>query len=370
MKIDVVAPRDLGPGELAAWSRIQEADRDLASPFLSAQFTTACARIRPRTRVAVISAGGGVTGFLPFHAGRAGMGKALGLGFSDVQGLVAPPAAEIDGQALLAACGLRMWEFDHLLAWQQGWWSGAVRTWVAESSPVIDLADGWNAYEQVQREASNSLLQSTARKLRKLEREQGPVSLTFSEPDHALLEQLLTWKSEQYRRTGARDVFAAADMRRLVHDLLDVEEPGFSAPLTVLRAGGQVVAMHLGLRSETTLAWWFPVYAPQFAQYSPGILMCLETLRAMEAQGLRLLDLGKGDEPYKQRLSNAATPLLCGTVSSGRVTAGLDAARRWPRAAVKSFVMERPRVRHWAGQVRGQVASVHAQLSREPDKRW
>ncbi len=84
-------------------------------------------------------------------------------------------------------------------------------------------------------------------------------------------------------------------------------------------AGDTVVAGHIGLRSTTTLAWWFPVYDPAYAAYSPGLLLCIELARAMAEQGLTVLDLGKGDEPYKERLSNTHIPLLRGT--------------RWRRAA-------------------------------------
>ena len=122
------------------------------------------------------------------------------------------------------------------------------------------------------------------------------MSLVLSEPNHALLDQLVEWKSHQYRRTGRRDVFAEPGMRRLVHDLLDRQDKEFTAPLAVLRAGDDVVAAHLGLRSPEILAWWFPVYVTRFSRYSPGLIFCLELLREMPAEGLRLLDLGKGEE--------------------------------------------------------------------------
>ena len=143
------------------------------------------------------------------------------------------------------------------------------------------------------REHSRSLLQTTARKRRKLEREHGEVRLTLHAADHTALDRVLAWKSDQYRRTGRRDRLADAGTRRLVHDLLDLATEGFSAPLSLLTAGERVVAAHVGVRSPTTLAWWFPVYDPQFAAYSPGLILCLDLARAAADDGVTLLDLGK-----------------------------------------------------------------------------
>lgn len=358
MKIDVVSVNELGAGELSDWSQIQHERSDLASPFLSHNFAAACARVRPRTRVAVFTDDAGVTGYFPFESGRAGFGRALGQGFSDLQGLVAPVTAAIDPRALLRASGLRAWQFDHLIASQEHWLAGAPHRWREDTSPVVDLTDGWPVYEQALRKASSSLQSTTARRRRGLERDHGLVTFTFSEPDHAVLDQVLRWKSDQYRRTGRRDVFAEPGMKRLVHDLLDTQDSEFAAPLAVLRAGNEIVAAHLGLRSPAILAWWFPVYATRFSRYSPGLILCLEVLRAMGDQGLHVLDLGKGDEPYKQRLANAEIPLLQGAVLRDQLSARLVTARQWPRESVNNYLLRHPEVRGRARHVRLRVAAT------------
>jgi CelD/BcsL family acetyltransferase involved in cellulose biosynthesis len=357
LKVDVVRPDELGSDELSRWAEIQAADPSLDSPFLSPQFAIAVGRIRRQTRVAILSDTRGVLGFFPFERGRVGFGAALAKGLSDVQAVVAPERAQIDIGVIVRACGLRLWEFDHLLASQRGWVTRASHRVRPERSPAIDLTDGWEAYERTRREVSKSLMQSTARKRRKLERDRGPVSLVFDDPDHARLDQVLRWKSQQYRRTGRRDRFADRATRDLVHELLDIRQPAFGAPLTVLRAGDAVVAGHLGLRSNSALAWWFPVYDPEYGAYSPGLIMCLELARTMPAERLALLDLGKGDEPYKDRLSNISIPLLRGSVAANRLTLGVDGARTWPRERLESMVLASPRLRRW---VRGGLAQVGA----------
>jgi CelD/BcsL family acetyltransferase involved in cellulose biosynthesis len=348
VKVDVVRPSELGEGEFARWRRIQQTHPDLASPFLSPSFILAAERARSSTRVAVISDSSAIIGFFAYEQRRFRTGVALAKGLSDVQAVIVPPTAELDLHGVLRACRIRSWEFDHLLGHQISLLDGADSRFLHERSPAIDVGDGFEPYQRRQKAVSSSLFQSTGRKRRKLEREHGPVRLIFADPDDTHLQRVLDWKSAQYRRTGRQDRFASPATRALVSELLQARESTFSAPLTVLLAGDSVVAGHLGLRSASTLAWWFPAYDPDFAQYSPGLILLLELLRTLPEVGLSLLDLGKGDEPYKERLSNREIALLRGTAACGRQWAIANSARHWPRERVMRLVLESPRLRTWA----------------------
>jgi len=364
VQVDVLGLDDLGAGEIAEWLRIQASHPELASPFLSPRFAAAVGRVHPSTRVAVLSESRGVVGFFPYERRRWGTATALGMGLSDVQALVVPPAAPLDLRGVLRACGITLWQFDHLLAHQADLVRAAAARTVPERSPAIDLRDGFEAYERQQRQVSSSLFQSTARKRRKLERAHGPVRLVLDDTDREHLEEVLRWKSRQYRRTGRRDRFANAETRRLVQDLFEQREADFSAPLTVLLAGDTVVAGHLGLRSASTLAWWFPAYDPEFAAYSPGLIMLIELARAMPAAGLSVLDLGKGDEPYKDRLQNVEIPLLRGTAARSEPILALRSAWEWPRDRATKLVLESPRLRGWARTTLNQVGTLRERAAR------
>jgi CelD/BcsL family acetyltransferase involved in cellulose biosynthesis len=245
----------------------------------------------------------------------------------------------------MAACDLDLFLFDHLLASQGSRLDDLPRRLYTQGSPAVDLTAGFDDYVGQQKKVSRSLFQSTERKRRKLEKERGQIRLSFHEPNHQLLDDVLKWKSNQYRRTGRRDRFANAETRALVHVLLDMETSTFGAPLTVLYAGDSVVAAHLGVRSRHTLAWWFPMYNPAFAAYSPGLVLLLEMAKAMTTKNLSLLDLGKGDESYKQRVANTRINLLEGSVASNRATHMLHTARTWPARQLTNIVLQSPQLR-------------------------
>ena len=244
LQVDVVRPEDLGEPEMARWRGIQAENGELDSPFLSAPFARTLAGARPGVRVAVLSESGGVVAFFPFEQGRGGRGRAVGMGLSDVQAVIAPATLDLDVRAVMQGCGLRLISFDHLLAAQEKWMTNVPSRFFIESSPVLDLSDGFDTYLGDKAVSSKSLFQSTARKRRKLEREHGPVRVVYHEPRHDVLERLLEWKSAQYRRTGRRDRFANSGNRHLVHELLEISEPEFGAPLTALYAGDSLVAAH------------------------------------------------------------------------------------------------------------------------------
>jgi len=83
------------------------------------------------------------------------------------------------------------------------------------------------------------------------------------------------------------------------------------------------------MRSETVLHWWFPVYDPEdeLARYSPGGILLLKLAEQAAGMGLRVLDLGKGDDPYKDSFRTGAIPLAEGAVEVPSIAATLRRSR-------------------------------------------
>ncbi len=111
---------------------------------------------------------------------------------------------------------------------------------------------------------------------------------------------------------------------------MDTQTADFAGVCSVLRAGGRILAAHAGMRSRHVLHWWFPSYDVQFHKYSPGMVLLFRMAAAATGAGISTIDLGKGDEPYKQTLANAATELGEGFVERPSL---LSAARTLRRLA-------------------------------------
>jgi CelD/BcsL family acetyltransferase involved in cellulose biosynthesis len=155
---------------------------------------------------------------------------------------------------------------------------------------------------------------------------------------------MFEWKSEQYRRTGLTDAFGVPWPGELLRRLMDIETPGFAGACSVLRAGGEIVAVHAGMRSRGVLHWWFPTYNAVHAAYSPGILLLLRIAAAASALGIQRIDLGKGDARYKRSLMTGAAALREGFVELPSLAATARRLRRlaerraewqWPLRALR-----------------------------------
>jgi CelD/BcsL family acetyltransferase involved in cellulose biosynthesis len=320
VNVRIVEASALPASERARWSELQRAEPLYRSPFFCPEFTLAVARVR-EVRVAIVEDAGSVAGFLPFETGRVRRGRPVGRPFSDYHGPVLDDAAVIDVRELVRACGLATWSFDHLPA---GIAAFAPHVWSRGTSPYLDLSDGY--------EAAGSEIRGAQRKARKLAREVGPLRFTADSDDPDLLAQTIAWKRGQYAATGVRDVLAdAADRALLGHA---ARETGM---LSVLHAGDQVAAVHLGLRAGGVLHSWFPAYNPELHRYSPGLVLLLELAEAAPALGIRELDFGKGEARYKLALATGTIPLQEGCVGARPLSALpvrlATSARRAIRAA-------------------------------------
>ncbi|MGC9409627.1 GNAT family N-acetyltransferase [Streptomyces sp. DZ1-3] len=337
----MLRPHELGEGERERWRELRAGSTAPRNPFMEPEFTDAVGRVRPGARVAVLYDGSGAAGFLPHERGPLGQGRAVGLGVSDCQGAVLRPGLTPDPRALLRACSLSSLAFDNLEAEQ-----GLFVPYAAEehTTYVIDVEKGYEAYENVLRTQSPKFLKTTLAKERRLGRQAGDVRFVFDERDPAALRTLMEWKSAQYRRTGRRDRFAREWITRLVGRLAQTRAPQCTGTLSVLYAGGRPVAAHFGLRSATVLACWFPAYDTDFAKYSPGLVLHLRMAEAAAAEGVGLLDLGRGPAEYKDSLKTGDMPVYEGAATRPGAGAALHWLGREPARRAHGFVRGRPRL--------------------------
>jgi CelD/BcsL family acetyltransferase involved in cellulose biosynthesis len=334
MAVDVLRPSELTPEQTAVWRAWQAADPDLGSPFLTPDWAQAveAAGAPGRARVAMAHEGGRPTAFL---AVRAGLFTALPIGapMSDYQAVVAEPGRSPDLPALLGALGVSRWDFTHVPASQIALAAGFQgRT----ESRMVDLSGGWPAVVAGLKARGSDLVRDVGKRLRRMEREAGPVELVWDDPDEAAFSTFVGWKRSQYRETRQTDVLAPAWVERLTRDLRGRRDPAFRGLFTTLRVGGRMVAGHFGLQSAGVTHAWFIAHDCDFGRFSPGMVLMTELARRLAEDGGRELDLGPGEYAFKLRLCDAARPLGYGFVGRpSAATAFRGAAygvRRWAEA--------------------------------------
>ncbi|MFG1697198.1 GNAT family N-acetyltransferase [Nonomuraea sp. NPDC049309] len=359
MKITVVHPGNLGPSELRRWRALLRSGRELINPFLCPEFTLAVGRLRRDVRVAIIEEAGDVVGFFPFERHALGIGKPVGAGLTDAQGAILSPGLELDSSWLLKKCGLSVWEFDHLIGDQFPAHQAS-----RHPSPFMDLRGGYEAYVNVIKLQSGKTYKSTMYKERKLGRDVGELRHRYGVTDRAALRTLMGWKSEQYRRTGRTDRFAWPWIVQLVEDLLHVDRPAFAGVLDMIYAGDRPVAGHFGLRSDTVLAGWFPSYDPEFARYSPGLIHHLSMAREAPKQGIQVVDMGRGDKEYKDKLKTGEFEVAEGRLARRTPAAGLHWLVRTPVRAARNTVLAQPRLREPADRLLKTYGRVRTSMLR------
>jgi CelD/BcsL family acetyltransferase involved in cellulose biosynthesis len=199
--------------------------------------------------------------------------------------------------------------FHHQVAGQPQFDASTTKT---VSSPRVDLGDGWEAFLAERARAGVANFNSLPRKMRKLERELGPVRFAEHVVDDSVLTSLVAWKRAQYERTGAKGSMShdwAVDAMRL---LFAEQGEGFAGMLSGLYAGDRLIAAHAGMRSATAWHYWFPAYDPELANYSPGLVRMYEMCKWAATAGLHHIDLGPGEGAHKDLFGTSDVPVGIG----------------------------------------------------------
>lgn len=338
MRVTLALPRELGQSEVCRWRALQEADAAFDNPFLSPEFTLTVGELRDDVRVAVLYDGSDIVGFFPFERHPMGIGKPVAAGLTDAQGLVHVKDYEIDPRRLIKGCGLSVYEFDHLVSGQPLLGAHHER----HASPIIDLRDGWERYTESLRQHSGKTYKTTLAKSRKLQREMGAMRHDYATTDLAPLRTLLGWKTDQYRRTGRTDRFAHKWIVELVERLLATQTESFAGVLDMIYVDEHPVAGHFGLRTRTTLVGWFPAYDTQFAKYSPGLIHHLAMAERAAESGIEIIDMGRGQKEYKDKLKNGDLEVAEGRVARIGAAAGVHWVMRVPVRKTRATVMANP----------------------------
>jgi len=324
-------PSELTPTEKQAWRAFTDADPALASPYFRLEFAECCETVRSDTRILVVRRSGQIAGFLPMQMGKIGYARPLGGPLSDVHGVIAEPGCDVDLQRWLKAGGVPLFEFKSALGLQPCWDDYAS---MQDGSWIVDIADGFDAFKDARSTAEPKAFRNIRSRSRKLENCEGGFEFRMKDDRPEVLETMLRWKSEQYRRTNVFDVFSVGWTRELLANLLKQKSGAFSGLCSTLNIGGKIAAVHVGMSSSSRSHYWFPAYDPSFANVSPGLLLLMETVKHAAETGRDSVELGPGDYDFKRNLGGWQVPLGQGCImTTSAPTALRNAARALAGAA-------------------------------------
>jgi len=361
LEIKAVKFNDLSRDEIEAWSALQRVEPAFESPFFRPEYSALVAGVRPDLEVAVLRTEGRCAGFWPFERSTLGVAHPPGLSLCTYEGVVTERELDWSAEELLKGCRLSAWTFNHLLASQapleRFHWSHA-------HAAVVDLPQRFEDYREQKRSSGSETISKMLRKRRSLEREVGPVRLVALSDDSRLLDTVIEWKRAQYRRILSIDHLAPGWTRELLRRIARFRNDDFSGMLSALYAGDHLLAAHFGMHSRGLLHGWFPVYNHDFEKYSPGMVFWITLAEQAADLGIRRIDLGKGDERYKQSLKTGDVLLATGAVDrhflSGAIRKGCwDAQQRILASPMAGPV--RRIVHAWRG-VRGYGATHHSSV--------
>ena len=320
LKIDVVPALELSPETSARWSAAQSAAPRFDSPFLSPQWVQAVARAQgPDSGVQVAiqhDTAGAPAAFLPVRR-RGGTAMPVGAPMCDYQALVTRGDFQAEPRAMLRAMDVSRFDFCHMQADDpafRGHGRGQCTSW------IVDLADGYAAYEAQRKAAGIGVLKDIDKKRRKAERETGVARFTALSDSRADFEQLLVWKRAQLAATGQTDLFKTPWVMRLIEALRETRGADFGGGLYTLHLGDDLAAVHFHLRGGGTIHGWLIAHDPRFERYSPGLLLFQDILKSLDAGPYRRLDLGAGDYRFKRELSNRQQMVMFGFLGAPSVS--------------------------------------------------
>lgn len=288
---------ELTEAEFSLWRHFVDSNPVYSSPYFRPEFAQDVAAVRDDVRVAVIENDKQICGFFPFQL-QGTTATPVGGQLSDAHGVITKDSKPVNWNELLQSCGLQTWKFHYLPGEQ------CPETGSAEITPaaIMNLEGGFEQYAS--RLKSRNVIKQADRKYRKTKREFGEVRFEWNCRDEAMLDQLIQWKSDQYRRSDIADVFQFEWTSALLKRLWQRQDSGIRGLLSVLYGDDRPLAMHFGLQSGTVLHQWFPAYDPaeELKPFSPGAVHVIEEARAACDHGIERIDLGKTCS-YKERIA-------------------------------------------------------------------
>ncbi|MGF1463827.1 MAG: GNAT family N-acetyltransferase [Maricaulaceae bacterium] len=335
MDVAVKPINALSAAEKARWDALQASHPGLSSPYFTRGYAEAIASARRDARAAVIREGAEIVGFLPFQRSLSGYCRPLGGPMADVHGLIAPPDAGLELKTVLRKAHIPVFVYFGAPA-EQAAFAPSHRK--QQRCHVCDLSDGFDAYHARKKASHGSALSRLRNKRSKLVRRVGEPVITLDDRRETVFDTLWAWKSAQYKASGYVDLTETRWAMAALRAMFETRTPEFAGVLSTLEVEGRPIAIHFGIKSGQAIHYWFPAYDPEYAAFSPGLILLWAMLEGHQRLGVTAAHLGPVDLRYKLEFADTGFDLAKGWAHSGRTAqAGLRAAaktvERWAEAA-------------------------------------
>jgi CelD/BcsL family acetyltransferase involved in cellulose biosynthesis len=276
---------------------------------------------RADLRVVLVADGDELRGVAPFflHRGRAGRrdARVLCAGHSHRLDLLATPGA---GRATAAAVASALAPERPSLISFEGFeagseWPAAVgRAWPArrlpaprvisrQPTPIVTLDPAGHAAWLASQ--SKNFRKKTGQAQRRLEQEGGRVALACEPPERqAAIDAFVRLHAQRWEERGgsALEPGSSGAMLRAACSRL----PADRLRLWTVTVGEEIVAVQVFVAAGDELANWNGGWDERHARVQPPLLALLAAMDDAVGRGERRIDMGGGDDHYKQRFADAS----------------------------------------------------------------
>jgi CelD/BcsL family acetyltransferase involved in cellulose biosynthesis len=211
---------------------------------------------------------------------------------------------------------------------------------------------------QEHRQAVLQMVERKGREKRALKRlgQLGSVGIVhlIGEQAEIALQLIVSAQISRFLATNRVSPLVQQSRRMFLEELGRLLSPTGWLKVSQLEVNGKPIAWNYGFRFLDSWFWYLPTFQVQYEELSPG--SCLLRLLIEEScadSSVRRLDLGLGDEAYKQRFSNAISPTCYLQLSKSPLRHVKNTGREWLAASVGRFPAVDKRVRHGRSLLQG-----------------
>lgn len=323
MQVTLIRPSELGRSEAEQWRAFQGSSQLMSHPFLSLSYARTWETATPSARVAVVEDNGQIQAFIPFELGAGKIAGPLGGAHTALDGMVTS-GVPLNMPAVVRKAGLRGWRFEHvpvdLKALDPHRYSGPNH---CRTVSYVDLSGGYDKYLSDLSDGTRKRIARTEAYRRALHRKVGSVSFEWRVPKPEYFDQLMEWKSAQYR--NAREMSEHQEVMSVLRELSLMDTDDCRGLIGVLFAGEQTAAVTLCLEAPGIITLYTLAYNPEFARFSAGTMQLLDLIRDSAARDITMVDFGADhtvqEHTYKDRFRNATYELSGGAVWASKIEA-------------------------------------------------